>query len=80
MMMSNFDVELIDGEYDLLESPEDDNLTAVCWHIVEWWMEDYTFEELLEEFDVEPEEAFLAVVRAGLIDPEDLEAYLTSDL
>lgn len=57
----------------------DENLAEVCYKVTEWWMEDYTFEQLLEEFNVLPEEAFYTIVKAGLVDPEDLKSYLTSD-
>jgi hypothetical protein len=68
-------------DYDEIETDLDVNLdlAEMCVKITEWWLEDYTFEELLEEFDVLPEEAFYAVVKAGLIDEEDLKNYLSAD-
>ena len=53
------------------------DLAVTCEKIVRWWMEDYSFEELLEEFDVDPAAAFFAVVRSGLINEDELPEYLT---
>lgn len=47
--------------------------------IVEWWMEDYPFEALLEQFDLTPKDAFFALVETDKISRELLETYLTSD-
>ena len=47
--------------------------------IVEWWMEDYSFEALLEQFDLTPKDAFFALVETDKISRELLETYLTSD-
>lgn len=70
-------------EYEFDEDGEefevDLDLAELCEKVTQWWLEDYTFEELLEEFDVLPEEAFYAVVKAGLVDEEDLKNYLSSD-
>ena len=70
------------GDFDELDVDEYNHrpeLAEVCYRIVEYWMEDYSFEELLEEFDVLPEEAFYVIVKAGLIDEDALQAYLVSD-
>lgn len=72
----------IEGDYNTLDVDELNDrpeLAEVCYKIVEYWTEDYTFEELLEEFDVLPEEAFYVIVKAGLIDEDALQAYLNSD-
>lgn len=42
---------------------------------VEAYLEDYTFEELLEEFDITPVDAFLVLFDNGLVDEEILEEY-----
>ena len=56
----------------------DANLAEVCFKMVGWWMEDYSFEDLLEEFNVLPEEAFYHLVKAGLIDEDQIEKYLAT--
>lgn len=58
---------------------DDDSLEHAAWHVAEWWLEDYSFDELLEEFDVVPEAAFVAIVLAGLVDEDVLVDYLASD-
>jgi len=60
------------------ELPEDD-LREVTDSIVSYWLEDYTLEELFEEFDVSPQEAFFEVVLSGRISRESLSNYLSSD-
>jgi hypothetical protein len=73
-------IDELEDEFMILDTnTPDEDLAAVCFKITEWWLEDYSFDDLLEEFDVLPEEAFYAIVKSGLIDPDDLEAYLTSD-
>ena len=57
----------------------DANLAEVCFKLVEWYTEDYPFEDLLEEFDVLPEEALYTLVKAGLIDPDRIKEFLSSD-
>lgn len=44
--------------------------------ILEWYLEDYSFEEFLEEFDLTPAEVFIHLFNTGLIDEERLEAFL----
>lgn len=61
-----------------IELPEDD-LKEVTDSIVSYWLEDYTLEELFEEFDVSPQEAFFEVVLSGRISKESLSNYLSSD-
>jgi hypothetical protein len=43
---------------------------------VEAYLEDYTFEELLEEFDITPVDAFLVLFDNGLVDEEIIEEYV----
>ena len=72
----------VEGEWEALDTAtdyDDAELAAVCFNIVEWWTEDYDFEELLEEFDILPEQALLALVRTGEISEERLRDFLTSD-
>jgi hypothetical protein len=57
----------------------DANLAEVCFKIVEYWTEDYPFEDLLEELEVLPEEALYTLVKAGLIDEEKLKQFLMVD-
>lgn len=57
----------------------DTNLAEVCFSLIEYWTEDYTFDDLLEELDVLPEEALYTLVKAGLIDPDRLKEFLSSD-
>ena len=57
----------------------DANLAEVCFKLVEYWTEDYPFEDLLEELEVLPEEALYTLVKAGLIDEDQLVAFLSSD-
>ena len=67
-------------EYVSLDTTDyDANLAELCFKVVDWWMEDYSFEELLEEFNVLPEEAFYHLVKAGLVDEEDILKYLASN-
>lgn len=47
--------------------------------VVEGYLEDYSFEEFLENFNVTPVDAFKALFEAGLIDEDVLEAFLTSE-
>ena len=70
-----YEVEDIEWE---IELPEDD-LREVTDSIVSYWLEDYTLEELFEEFDVSPQEAFFEVVLSGRISRESLSNYLSSD-
>jgi len=68
-----------DDDYDEIDIEMDIDLAEACVKITAWWLEDYAFEDLLEELDVLPEEALYACVKAGLIDEEDLKNYLSSD-
>lgn len=69
-----------DFEFVSLNSEDyDANLAEVCFRLVEYWTEDYPFEDLLEELEVLPEEALYTLVKAGLIDPDRLEEFLSSD-
>ncbi len=43
--------------------------------IVDEWLEEDDFETFLEEFDITPAEAFLALYHTGLIDDTILESY-----
>lgn len=43
---------------------------------VDNYLEDYSFEELLEEFDLTPHEVFTHLFYTGLIDEDRLKAYL----
>lgn len=54
-------------------------LSNQCDTIVEWWTEDYPLDELFEELDVTGGDALYAMVLVGMIDREDLIAYLSSD-
>jgi hypothetical protein len=70
-----------DYEFVSLDTTDHDaNLAEVCFRLVEYWTEDYPFEDLLEELDVLPEEALYTLVKAGLIDPDRLIEFLSSDV
>lgn len=43
------------------------------------YLEDYTYEDLLEELQVNPFDTFMAAFDAGLIDEELFESFLTSE-
>ena len=67
-------------EFESLDTTDyDANLAEVCFKMVGWWMEDYSFEDLLEEFNVLPEEAFYHLVKAGLIDEDEILKYLATN-
>lgn len=44
--------------------------------IVEWYLEDYSFENFLEEFDLTPAEVFIHLFNTGMIDEDKLEKFL----
>lgn len=46
---------------------------------VEGFLDDYSFEELLEEFDLHPVEVFTHLYFSGLIDTELLENFLLEE-
>lgn len=46
---------------------------------VQLMLEDETFEELIERFDVTPFEAFMCIFNNGLIDPESLEELMRQE-
>ena len=48
-------------------------------NVVEGYLEDYSFEDLLEEFDLTPSEVFVHLWEAGLIDELLLENFLTGE-
>ncbi len=78
-----FDLDIEDEyvELDDLDNRyiEDATLAEVCDTITENYLEDYSFEELLEEFDVAPGLALFILVKSGVIEPYELQAYLVSD-
>lgn len=47
---------------------------------VQGYLEDYSFEDLLEELDVDPVDAFILLFSAGAFNPENLREILTSDV
>jgi hypothetical protein len=44
--------------------------------IADWWLEDSTLEELLEQFDISPGEALKSLFHSGLINEDDLEQFV----
>ena len=44
---------------------------------VSYTLEDISFRDLLEEFDLTPEEVFIHLVESGMIDTEKLEEHLS---
>ena len=44
------------------------------------YLEDYSFEDLLEELDIDPVDAFISLYSAGQIDGDRLQELLTSDV
>lgn len=66
----------------MTDNPENDYTTKKVVHealsdFVRTEMEDgVTFEEILEIFDLTPEEVFIKLFKDGLIDEEVLEAYI----
>ncbi len=75
---NDFD-DIIDADFDTPYDFSEGVLREDVDKIVTWWEEDYTFEELLEEFDLDTCDAFYALVQTGMIDPEDLVNYLVSE-
>lgn len=47
--------------------------------VVEYYLEDYTFEEFLEMFDLTPVEVFECAFNSGLVDETLFENFLSSD-
>lgn len=47
--------------------------------VIDGYLEDYSFEDLLEELQVTPFETFMAAFDAGLIDEDLFESFLTSE-
>jgi len=41
--------------------------------VVEWQLEERSFEEMLSDFDLSPTEVFWELFKLGLIDPELME-------
>lgn len=48
--------------------------------VVDYYIEDYTVEELLENFDLTLVDLMLCAYESGLIDPDLLEAFLTAEV
>lgn len=42
-------------------------------------LEDESFEDFLERFDLTPEEVFLHLYESGLVDPDTFESFLIND-
>lgn len=47
--------------------------------VVEGYLEDYSFEEFLENFNISPTEAFKCLFESGLVDEDVFESFLTSE-
>lgn len=78
-MENKFNYDL-DGPWGVDMEPESlDDIRESTDKIVDWWMEDYSFEALLEQFDLTPKDAFFALVKTDEISQDMLEAYLTSE-
>ena len=78
-MENKFNYDL-DGPWGVdMEDESLDDIRESTDKIVDWWMEDYSFEALLEQFDLTPKDAFFALVKTDEISRDMLEAYLTSD-
>ncbi len=75
---NEFDNDIVDAEFDLpwdyasIERADSDK-------IVDWWEEDYSFDALLEEFDLTTKDAFYALLQTGVISPDDVTNYLISE-
>jgi hypothetical protein len=48
-------------------------------NVIDGYLEDYSFEEFLENFDISPVDAFMCLFDSGLIDEELFQSFLTSD-
>lgn len=47
--------------------------------VVEYYLEDYDFEEFLEMFDLTPAQVFECAYNSGLVDEQLFENFLSSD-
>lgn len=47
--------------------------------VVEYYLEDYSLEDLLEEFDITPVECIIQLWRSGYITRDDLARFLSTD-
>ena len=56
-----------------------DSLEDKLTEVVEGYLEDYAFEDLLEDFDITPAQAFIVLYNEGLIDETLLEGWLTAE-
>lgn len=59
-----------------MKKMSEDEVKKRLEEIVNWYLEDYSFEELLEEFDLTPSEVFIHLFNSGLIDETRLESFL----
>jgi hypothetical protein len=57
-----------------------DNIKKDLDLVVAYYLEDYTAEELLENFDLTLADLLLCAYNSGLIDPELLETFLTAEV
>jgi uncharacterized protein (DUF433 family) len=47
--------------------------------VIDYYLEDYTFEEFLENFDLEPVDVFMHLYVTGMIDEEKMKEFLTGE-
>jgi len=57
----------------------EETLRDLIQKVVDGYLEDYSFEDFLENFNLTPAEVFLCAFNSGLVDEELLESFLTSD-
>jgi len=46
--------------------------------VIDYYLEDYSFEDFLEEFNLTPAEVFIAAFNAGLVDEDLLKDFLNA--
>lgn len=47
--------------------------------VINGYLEDYSFEDFLEHFDLTPTDVFICAFNSGLVDEDLLKNFLTSD-
>ena len=56
-----------------------ETVAALMEKVIDGYLEDYSFEEFLENFNLTPYEVFMAAFNSGLVDETLLESFLTTD-
>lgn len=65
-----------DGEEEVQDTDPIGTIHSGIRIVVDSWLEDYSLEDFLEELDITPAEAIIALYDAGKIDEDTLERFL----